>query len=97
MSYSQVKTLEPEVDEDFEELAGPSKRSGDEHVPHAYFKSSAALHTAISVAAGTVCGWAICLAAYMVPFSYCGCVGDDAFWIWTRWDGNDIENVINNS
>jgi hypothetical protein len=56
MSYSQVKTLEPEVDEDYEEFAGPSKRSGDDHVPHAYFKSSAALHTAISVAAGTVCG-----------------------------------------
>jgi hypothetical protein len=56
MSYSQVKTLEPEVDEDYDEFAGPSKSHGDEHVPHAYFKSSAALHTAISVAAGTVCG-----------------------------------------
>jgi len=56
MSYSQVKTLEPEVDEDLEEFAGPSNTSGNEHVPHAYFKSSAALHTAISVAAGTVCG-----------------------------------------
>jgi len=54
MSYSQVKILEPEVDEEYEEFAGPSKRPGDEHVPHAYFKSSAALHTAISVAAGTV-------------------------------------------
>jgi hypothetical protein len=65
MSYSQVKTLEPEVDEDYEVFAGPSKRSGDEHVPHAYFKSSAALHTAISVAAGTVCGWTIYLACML--------------------------------
>lgn len=58
MSYTQVKTLEPEVDfdEDHEEFAGSSKRPQDEHVPHAYFKSSASLHTAISVAAGTVCG-----------------------------------------
>ena len=80
MSYSQVKTLEPEVDEDYEEFAGPSKRSGDEHVPHAYFKSSAALHTAISVAAGTVCGLVIylacmraladCLVKVMMLFGY---------------------------
>jgi hypothetical protein len=70
MSYSQVKTLEPEVDEDYEEFAGPSKRSGDEHVPHAYFKSSAALHTAISVAAGTVCGWKIYLACMLLLLTF---------------------------
>jgi hypothetical protein len=55
MSYTQVKTLEPGVDDDHEELVGSSRRSADEHVPHAYFKSSVSLHTAISVAAGTVC------------------------------------------
>jgi hypothetical protein len=54
MSYTQVKTLEPEIDNDHDELVGSSRRSADEHVPHAYFKSSASLHTAISVAAGTV-------------------------------------------
>ena len=54
MSYTQVKTLEPEIDSDHDELVGSSRRSADEHVPHAYFKSSASLHTAISVAAGTV-------------------------------------------
>jgi hypothetical protein len=54
MSYTQVKTLEPGFDDDHEELVGSSRRSADEHVPHAYFKSSASLHTAISIAAGTV-------------------------------------------
>jgi hypothetical protein len=54
MSYTQVKTLEPEIDNDHDELVGSSRRSADEHVPHAYFRSSASLHTAISVAAGTV-------------------------------------------
>ncbi|KAL1586451.1 hypothetical protein WHR41_05233 [Cladosporium halotolerans] len=54
MSYTQVKTVEPAVDDVHEEFAGPSRRSGEERVAHAYFKSSASLHTAISVAAGTV-------------------------------------------
>jgi len=54
MSYTQVKTLEPEIDNDHDELVGSSRRSAEEHIPHAYFKSSASLHTAISVAAGTV-------------------------------------------
>lgn len=55
MSYTQVKTVEPAVEDVHEEFAGPSRRSGEERVAHAYFKSSASLHTAISVAAGTVC------------------------------------------
>jgi hypothetical protein len=83
MSYTQVKTLEPEIDEDHEdreEFAGSSKRQGDEHIPHAYFKSSAALHTAISIAAGTVRGSTIYLAC-MVNIADSHCVGDDAFWI----------------
>jgi hypothetical protein len=84
MSYTQVKTLEPGVDDDHEELVGSSRRSADEHVPHAYFKSSASLHTAISIAAGTVCCFPS-VSYFGSQMSKLIGIGHDAVRLRTRW------------